>query len=61
MTEYRVYTLSNGNHIMAPPDIIACETDQEAIEQARRLIEGHDVEVWQGARCVIRMKPTVGK
>ena len=38
MPEYRVFTM-NGNRIAGPADIIECETDQEAIEKARQMID----------------------
>ena len=45
-----------GNRIDAPPAIIKCETDQEAVANGRAMIDGHDVEVWQGARYVMRIE-----
>ena len=47
MPEYRVFTM-NGNRIAGPADIIECETDQEAIEKARQMI---DKNVGELARC----------
>ena len=61
MPEYRVYTLTSGNTIRGAPAIIVCDTDQEAVEQARQSIDDHDIEVWQGARCVTRLRPTDAK
>jgi len=53
MPEYRVFTMS-GHRIAGPADIIECETDQEAIEKARQMIDKNG-EVWLGARCVTRI------
>jgi len=35
-----------------------CASDKEAIEEANELLADRDVEVWQGPRIVIRLKPT---
>jgi len=58
MPEYRIYTLNDRNKISGPPQDITCENDQEAIQQAKQWLDGHDVEVWQGARVVVRLKRT---
>jgi hypothetical protein len=57
MPDYRIYTMSGANRILGPPKIIECKTDQDAIEQAQKLIADLDIEIWQGARCVTRMRP----
>jgi hypothetical protein len=54
MLEYRIYQLDGRNNIVRPPEIVTCEDDLEAVQ----LIDGHDLEVWQGARVVRRLKPT---
>jgi hypothetical protein len=44
-----------GNQVAAAPDeIIEFASDQEAISYAQQLLHGI-VEVWQGARVVIRL------
>jgi hypothetical protein len=57
MAEYCIYTLRDCNTIASTPKDIECASDKEAIEEAYALLDGHDVEVWQGARVVIRLKP----
>jgi hypothetical protein len=57
MPEYRIYTLSAGNRIAGPPRLIDCDNDQAAIKEAKQLINGKYLEVWQGARCVTRLRP----
>jgi hypothetical protein len=32
---------------------LVCADDAEAIEKAKRLADGHDVELWSGPRLVI--------
>jgi hypothetical protein len=51
MTEYLVYPI-DGARYAGPTQIIACETDVEAIEQAKALLEGDDLEVWDEGRFV---------
>ncbi|MEW6643760.1 MAG: hypothetical protein AB1586_24840 [Pseudomonadota bacterium] len=33
-----------------------CENDDKAIESASRLVEGHDIELWQMGRPVVRFE-----
>ena len=56
MPEYRLYRLTQGNHIVGPPDTVSFDTDDEAIQHARQLVDGVDIEVWDGARLVSRIK-----
>ncbi len=56
MPDYRLYTLAEGNRITAPPTVIDCKNDHDAIAQARQSISGNDIEVWVGARCVMRIR-----
>jgi hypothetical protein len=35
---------------------LVCADDGEAIEQARRLVDGRDIELWSGPRFVTRVK-----
>jgi hypothetical protein len=34
---------------------LSCSDDAEAIQQARRLIEGQDIELWSGERFIARL------
>jgi hypothetical protein len=36
--------------------VVECESDQEAITQATKKLDGLDIEIWQGQRSVIRLK-----
>jgi hypothetical protein len=55
MAEYRILVFDYG-HVNASHTITARD-DADAIEQARALLQGHDLEVWQQARFVRRLKP----
>jgi hypothetical protein len=52
MPNYRFYT----GHQQIDPLVIDFASDQEAIDKAKRLLSGLDIEVWQGARVVIRLR-----
>jgi len=51
---YRVFLIDRNGHISRPAEHIDCSDDQEAIEKAQRLVDGHDVELWDGVRLVKR-------
>jgi hypothetical protein len=34
---------------------IVCGDDSEATEKAKRLVDGHDVELWNGPKLVVRL------
>jgi hypothetical protein len=56
MAEYRIYQIKD-KHIAAAPAIIEAAADQFAIEQAKQLLNGCDIEVWEGSRFVIGLRP----
>jgi hypothetical protein len=51
MPDYRAYLMGTDGHIFRSVAMIYAD-DAEAIEQARRLAVGHDVELWQLDRKV---------
>ena len=51
MPEYRAYILDRARHIKGCEPLISAD-DDAAIVAAKRLVDGHDVELWQGARKV---------
>jgi hypothetical protein len=55
VADYRVYQVGLDGHFVNF-HALTCEDDGEAIERARRLCEGHDVEVWCGERFVIKLE-----
>jgi hypothetical protein len=56
MAIYRAYFLTGSDHISSPPAFLSCDSDEEAIQQARQLQDGHDIELWEGARLVTRLR-----
>jgi len=46
-----------GDESVGPPAVVACPTEIEAIEKARRLLNNRDIEGRRGARIVARLRP----
>jgi hypothetical protein len=55
---YRLYTLGDSDRITRPAAFLEADTDEAAIEQAKQLLDGHDLELWQGKRLVVRLPHT---
>ena len=43
--------------ITGPATILECPDDQAAVDQAQQHLNGRAVEVWNGARMVVRLDP----
>jgi hypothetical protein len=54
VADYRAFTVGPDGHFKDFKPLI-CAGDAEAIAQAKRLVEGYDVELWSGDRLVIRL------
>jgi hypothetical protein len=52
--EYWVYVVGADGHFTESKEM-TCRDDGEAVVKAKRLIDGHDIEVWSGNRLVIRL------
>jgi hypothetical protein len=57
MAAYRIYWIDRRGHVCAPAIIIECETDQQAIERARKDEGALAVELWNGAELIHRFEP----
>ena len=57
MAEYRAYTVGIDGHFVGF-EALVCADDVEAINEANRLVDGHDIELWSGVRLVIRLNRT---
>ena len=53
MEHYRVYIIGPDGHFIRAIDL-SCADDDAAIESARQLIDGHDLELWQRDRRLAR-------
>jgi hypothetical protein len=52
MPEYRFFYLKKDGHVAGTPATYDLPNDGVAIEQARLLLNGRDIEIWEGARVV---------
>ena len=52
---YRLYKLRDDDRIVGSPVVIECDSDSEVIEKARAMLDGLDIEVWDGPRVVVRL------
>ena len=54
MPEYRVYTIGHMDQFIAVRSI-ECPDDEQAIRQARQMLDRHSLEVWELERFIIRL------
>jgi len=51
MGEYRAYILDEDGHVSTAVGFV-CPDDQAVKKYARQLVDGHEVEHWQGDRQI---------
>lgn len=54
MAEYRAFTIGSDGHFVGFEPTV-CDDDTAAIERAKRLLDGRDIEVWCAARLITRL------
>jgi hypothetical protein len=57
MPDYNIYTLGESGHIEWAPEVVDCANDVAVIEHAKKLSDGHPIQIWDGPRLVIALKP----
>jgi hypothetical protein len=57
MPGYRAYIIGIDGHFLRAVELV-CPDDEIAKEYAGRLVDGHDVELWQGDRKIETFKHT---
>jgi hypothetical protein len=57
MPDYRIYTLAEGGYIAWAPEVVDCANDSAAIEQAKKMLDGHPIQIWDGPRLVFVLNP----
>ena len=55
MPDYRAYLVDTDGHFQGFEPLV-CLDDNEAIDEAKRLLDGHDIELWSGPRLVVRLE-----
>jgi hypothetical protein len=53
VAHYRAYVIGQDGHFIKSV-ILDCDNDDAAIESARQLVDGHDVELWQLDRQIAK-------
>ena len=56
VAEYRAFTVGTDGHFVGFEPIV-CDTDDQAIERAKRLLDGRAIEVWCAERLIAKLKP----
>ena len=56
MPTYRIYSVTSDGHIAGPAAVVTCKNDQEAISRAQQLKNGHDVELWDHNRFIVKIR-----
>jgi len=51
MAHYRAYLIGRDGHFMKAVDLV-CDNDDGARKRARKMVDGHDVELWQRDRRI---------
>jgi hypothetical protein len=57
MADYRVHIIRTDGHLLGALQIV-CPDDESAKQYATQLVDGHDIELWQGDRKIITLKHT---
>jgi hypothetical protein len=57
MPEYQFYSVKKDGHIAGRPVSYELPNDDVAIEQAKLLLNGRDIEIWEGTRVVSYLVP----
>jgi hypothetical protein len=52
---YRIYKLAD-NRIVGVPATVEYDSDRDVTEHAKQILDGQDIEVWDGPRVVVRLK-----
>lgn len=55
MSGFRAFIMGADGHVQARVDFL-CDTEKEALEQAKQLVDGHDIELWQLNRHIRTFK-----
>ena len=57
MPIYRLYRINEEGRIEEPPVLLQLATDEAALREAKRHVDGHNIEVWKDARLVGLVTP----
>jgi hypothetical protein len=57
MPDYRFYPIKIDGHISGPALNFDVADDDAAVKEASKLLDGNDIEIWQGTRLVAYVVP----
>lgn len=57
MAEYHFYKIARNGHVHGGPVVAHADTDMAAVAKARQLVDGVDIEIWEGPRLVAYVTP----
>jgi hypothetical protein len=57
--DYRIHKLDAQGHVTGPALVLICNQDADVIRKVESLVDGHDVEIMEGARVVTRLRSGV--
>ncbi len=55
MTHYRAYLIGRDSYFIKAVDF-NCSDDEAAKKRAERMVDGHDVELWQHGRRIAKFE-----
>jgi hypothetical protein len=54
MSEYRAFYVGLDGALTGFREL-DCDSDSTAIASAKKLLDGHDIEIWRGLRKIVRL------
>jgi hypothetical protein len=55
MPEYRIFEVDKNGRVVAPSKVVRCPSDEEVIAESKLMVNGLDLEIWDGARRVAKI------
>jgi hypothetical protein len=60
MPDYRIIEINKSGRVVGLPHYLTCDNDDDAVQKAKPLMDGRDIEVWEGARVVAQIRCAEG-
>ena len=57
MLVFRLYEVDRKGHITGPSQAIECESEEQAVGEARRRLSVLPLEIWRGKDMIRRLEP----
>ena len=56
MMHYRAYPIAPDGKVLVPKHVHA-ESDEQAIEEMKKIVDSYPMEIWEGARSIAKVAP----